>query len=91
MGLKESINVDIFRQWKGGMRWHEMVRKVKQLLTIADSPTILIVHCGGNDMGLISSKTLREKNSTRFTRYSGIASLYEDNMVSNFASRLVEN
>lgn len=53
--------MDIFWQGKGGMRWHEMVRKVKQLLTIADSPTILIVHCGGNDMGLISPKTLREK------------------------------
>lgn len=49
LGLKERLGVEIFWQGKGGMRWWEVKKKIRHLLTLADEPDILLIHCGGND------------------------------------------
>lgn len=61
LGLKQRLQADILWQGKGGMKWHEVKRKVKHLLTLAEAPDILVIHCGGNDLGLSSPKKLRER------------------------------
>ncbi len=43
------------------MRWAQMIDKLKLLLEVVDPPTILILHCGGNDIMYKSPRAFREK------------------------------
>lgn len=45
------LNASILWQAKGGMKWAEVLPKVKHLLSFIDRPSYIIVHCGGNDIG----------------------------------------
>ena len=33
------------------MKWNDLYRRIEYLLTIEDSPDILVIHCGANDIG----------------------------------------
>ena len=33
------------------MKWNEVGRKVQYLLNFEEAPDLLIIHCGGNDIG----------------------------------------
>lgn len=37
----------------GGMRSHQLIRKVRTLLKYEEAPYMLVIHCGGNDIGQI--------------------------------------
>lgn len=46
----ESLNTSILWQGKGGMKWSEVLCKIKHLLKFIDPPNFIILHCGGNDI-----------------------------------------
>lgn len=55
---REGIHLDLARYgvniwWQGkcGMKWHQVLPTIKFLLTIEEPPHILVIHCGGNDIG----------------------------------------
>ncbi|XP_062617015.1 uncharacterized protein LOC134278741 [Saccostrea cucullata] len=58
LGLK-GRNYRIFWQGKGGMKWFDLIPKIKLLLRYEPPPEILIIHCGGNDIGKIPLLQLR--------------------------------
>lgn len=62
LGLK-SRNCSVWWQGKGGMRWDQLVPKMEQLLALKyeKSPDILILHCGGNNLGYCKLHKLRRK------------------------------
>uniref|UniRef100_A0A8W8P187 Tyr recombinase domain-containing protein n=1 Tax=Magallana gigas TaxID=29159 RepID=A0A8W8P187_MAGGI len=37
----------------GGMKSHQLIRKVRTLLKYEEAPSMLVIHCGGNDIGQI--------------------------------------
>ena len=41
------------------MRLHQLERKIAHLLTFEDPPELLVIHCGGNDIGFVKSIILR--------------------------------
>ena len=56
----QSFKSSVLWQAKSGMKWKDVVSKVKTLLKIEDPPTYLMIHCGGNDIaGNSNSITLR--------------------------------
>ncbi|XP_061183336.1 uncharacterized protein LOC133191607 [Saccostrea echinata] len=58
LGLRRR-NYRIFWQGKGGMKWFDLIPKIKLLLRYESPPEILIIHCGGNDIGKIPLLQLR--------------------------------
>jgi hypothetical protein len=50
LGLNRR-NCSIWWQGNGGMHWDELVPRIKYLLKIERAPDMLIVHCGGNNLG----------------------------------------
>ncbi|XP_062572705.1 uncharacterized protein LOC134234656 [Saccostrea cucullata] len=58
LGLKRR-KYRIFWQGKGGMKWFDLIPKIKLLLRYESPPKILIIHCGGNDIGKIPLLQLR--------------------------------
>ena len=55
-----SLQASVFWQGKGGMKWNEVLPKVRTLLRIEDPPAYLMIHCCGNDIaGKTNSITLR--------------------------------
>ncbi|KAK3105093.1 hypothetical protein FSP39_017153 [Pinctada imbricata] len=57
-----SLQASLFWQGKGGMKWDEVLPKVRTLLRIEDPPAYLMIHCCGNDIaGKINSITLRHE------------------------------
>ena len=63
LGLKRTG----FRLWwqgKGGMTWGELVPRINFLLNFENPPKVLVIHCGGNSLGLISLFELRRQMKT---------------------------
>ena len=58
LGLKRR-NVKVWWQGKGGMKWAEVLPRIKYLLTFESPPKVLIIHCGGNSIGQVLSHKLR--------------------------------
>lgn len=46
----ERHRATIFWQGKGGMKWGEIMPKIKCLLKVEDPPNFLVLHCGGNNI-----------------------------------------
>ena len=44
-----------------GMAWDELVPRIKYLLNFEDSPSILVMHCGGNSIGQVPLLDLRNQ------------------------------
>ncbi|VDI69222.1 Hypothetical predicted protein [Mytilus galloprovincialis] len=62
-GCSLGLHRKSYRVWwqgKGGMKWGELVPRIKFLLQIDSPPKILVIHCGGNSIGAISLFDLRE-------------------------------
>ena len=49
------------RQGLGGMVWDELVPRIKYLFNFEDSPSILVMHCGGNSIGQVPLLDLRNQ------------------------------
>ena len=58
LGL-QCQGLEIWWQGKGGMRLHETVKRIKMFSTLVDPPRILLLHCGGNDLGIVHSHIIR--------------------------------
>lgn len=43
----------------GGLRWCHVRRTIRTLLTFEDAPDLLVLHVGGNDLGLVKLGDLR--------------------------------
>ena len=56
----KRFNGRIFWQGKGGMSWKDLFPKVKLPQKYEQTPNILIIHCGGNDIRKIKIKNIRE-------------------------------
>ncbi|XP_071172171.1 uncharacterized protein [Mytilus edulis] len=62
-GCSLGLHRKSYRVWwqgKGGMKWGELVPRIKFLLQIESPPKILVIHCGGNSIGAISLFDFRE-------------------------------
>ena len=55
----QRCNATVWWQGKGGMRIHDIVKTVKKLLSYEDPPQFLVLHCGGNDLGIESCYKVR--------------------------------
>ncbi|XP_033759311.1 uncharacterized protein LOC117341555, partial [Pecten maximus] len=58
LGLSR-YHASVWWQGKGGLRWRELEPFIRHLLTVEDIPQILVIHCGGNDIGQCVSCGLR--------------------------------
>ena len=70
-GTQLGLNRHGYRVWwqgLGGMVWDELVPRIKYLLNFEDSPSILVMHCGGNSIE--PNRVLFMGNSTSFAIYS---------------------
>ena len=56
LGLQARLQADLLWQGKGGMKWREIISKVKHLLTFIN---MLVIHCGVNDLQFNTPKMLR--------------------------------
>lgn len=48
----------IFWQGRSGLKWKQLVPLLKHLLTVEERPDFLIIHCGGNSIGMKSTAEL---------------------------------
>ena len=51
--------VSIWWQGQGGLRWCQLLPRLRHFLTLEHVPQMLIIHCGGNDIGVVNSCELR--------------------------------
>ncbi|XP_041439796.1 uncharacterized protein LOC121400543 [Xenopus laevis] len=58
--LLSFLPTQVVIQWfgVGGMRWEQVLLKFAAQMRIAMPPDILVVHCGGNDLGRVSQREL---------------------------------
>ncbi|XP_061194825.1 uncharacterized protein LOC133202988 [Saccostrea echinata] len=57
LGLTQR-GVDMWWQGYGGLKFIDLVQKVRYLATLEDPPRYLIIHCGANDLGQIKLSRL---------------------------------
>ena len=57
LGLQE--NIEIWWQGYSGLSLVDLQKKLVTLLTVSSAPDILIIHCGGNDLGKYPVQKLR--------------------------------
>lgn len=60
LGL-QRFGVRVWWQGQSGMCWRQVLRTVQNMVKYEDPPKILVVHCGGNDIGTVPSADLRVK------------------------------
>ena len=55
--LGPNLGLDAHVRWfgRGGLRWHGVLPFFSQALQGRTVPDVLLIHCGGNDLGLIKS------------------------------------
>lgn len=55
-----NLGVSAHVQWfgKGGMCWHDLLPFFHQCLKRRTAPDVLVIHCGGNDLGRVKSVLL---------------------------------
>ena len=63
MEYDETLNLDAEIQWHGigGLTVNGMGQYIDSLIARQGRPDILIIHCGGNDIGTVSIRKLRVK------------------------------
>jgi hypothetical protein len=59
LGLKRN-NIRVWWQRKGDMSWGELVPRITLLLQY-EPPKILVIHCGGNSIGIMPLFHLRRQ------------------------------
>lgn len=60
-GSNIGLNTDNYKvYWAGfrGMRWVDFLEKISELMCSLPAPDILVVHLGGNDLGLVKTLDL---------------------------------
>lgn len=67
LGLQRQ-NYRILWQGKGGLTLNKLFPRIQLLLRYEPSPDILIIHCGGNDIGNVPLLDLRTKMKEIFQR-----------------------
>lgn len=55
----KRYGASVWWQGKGGLGIRQLVGFIKLLLSVEESPDIIVVHCGGNDIGSIPALQLR--------------------------------
>lgn len=55
------LGLSLWWQGKGGLRVKDIKNKFRTLLKVENAPDIIILHCGGNDIGQIKSFELRNQ------------------------------
>ena len=53
LGL-ENLGIKLWWQGYGGLKFIDIAKKLRYLSTLQDRPQFILMHCGGNDLGLIS-------------------------------------
>lgn len=51
---------DVWWQGYGGLGLAELLKKINILVKVGDTPSFIILHCGGNDIGKIPCKQIRK-------------------------------
>ena len=73
--------------WQGrsGTRWSHLEAKINQMLRMEEPPDLLIIHCGGNDIGIGHTKSikLRKQMENTIVKVVKKIAFYKNNMVSN--------
>ena len=54
----KRYGASILWQGQSGLRWTDLEGKVNQLLKFEDPPDFLVIHCGGNDIGIGPKKSI---------------------------------
>ncbi|KAI4871521.1 hypothetical protein NFI96_008875, partial [Prochilodus magdalenae] len=57
-GTNLGLNAKVYWFGQGGMRWHAFIPFFKQSLQERPIPDVLVIHCGGNDLGRLRSVDL---------------------------------
>jgi hypothetical protein len=52
LSLRERLGVDIIWQGRGGLKLDKMKCHILLLMTVADVPSYIVIHIGGNDIGV---------------------------------------
>ena len=52
LSLNERLGVDIIWQGRGGLKLDKMKQHILLLMTVADVPSYIVIHIGGNDIGV---------------------------------------
>ncbi|KAK6179793.1 hypothetical protein SNE40_005884 [Patella caerulea] len=66
LGL-DRLNMNIWWQGYSGLKFKDLEQKLAFLLTIESTPPdILVIHCGGNDLGTLNVADFRRKIRTTF-------------------------
>ncbi|XP_056006664.1 uncharacterized protein LOC125660297 [Ostrea edulis] len=67
LGLRR-LNYHILWQGKGGLTWKKLFLRIQLLRRYESFPEILIIHCGGNDIGNVPLLELRLRMKETFQR-----------------------
>ncbi|XP_056022078.1 uncharacterized protein LOC130054967 [Ostrea edulis] len=67
LGLRR-LNYHILWQGKGGLTWKKLFPRIQLLRRFESLPEILIIHCGGNDIGNVPLLELRLRMKETFQR-----------------------
>ncbi|XP_055997870.1 uncharacterized protein LOC125651120 [Ostrea edulis] len=67
LGLRR-LNYHILWQGKGGLTWKKLFPRIQLLRRYESLPEILIIHCGGNDIGNVLLLELRLRMKETFQR-----------------------
>lgn len=70
MGLEKLARV--FWQGRSGMRWCQVLSMVKHLLKYEDPPHLLVIHCGGNDLGSQNGVSLKFRIRDDLIKIAGL-------------------
>ncbi|XP_048759290.2 uncharacterized protein LOC125668895 [Ostrea edulis] len=73
LGLNQR-GVDIWWQGYGGLKFIQLVKKVRYLATSEDPPKYLLIHCGANDLGQTKLQSLLHRIKADIKLLSGISS-----------------
>ncbi|KAK3102187.1 hypothetical protein FSP39_009460 [Pinctada imbricata] len=57
----DRFNASVWWQGQSGLVWKQLERKLLYLLKFEDAPQIILLHCGGNDIGKEKSIILRHR------------------------------
>lgn len=64
--------VEIFWQGRSGLVWNKCIPLIRHLLTVQESPDLLVIHCGGNDIGQKTTAALLHLIKQDFLKLSVI-------------------
>ena len=58
MGINLQLNAQIWWQGYGGLTLKTLQRRINHIANLEDAPSVIVIHCGGNDIGKTKTQKL---------------------------------